>query len=96
MGKQYSIDYLPIPIITKPDLRMKVGFELWKEVYIYAIELNIGIRWVVERTFAWLQKYRRLKMNYERTVSSLETFTIIAAIMVEIMKGLFIVQVSAY
>jgi transposase len=27
-------------------------------------------RWVAERTFAWLMKYRRLRADYENTVSS--------------------------
>jgi transposase len=85
-SKQYRIDYLPIPKTKTPDLTKKVGFDLWKEAYSYTIELNRGIRWAVERTFAWLQKYRRLNMNYERTVSSLETFTIIAGIRMKLRR----------
>jgi putative transposase len=29
-------------------------------------------RWIVERTFAWLMNYRRLVMDYERTIESVE------------------------
>lgn len=27
-------------------------------------------RWIVERTFAWLMRYRRLRSEYETTVAS--------------------------
>ena len=37
-------------------------------------------RWVVERTFAWLGKYRRLSKDYEATCSSAEAFIYIAMI----------------
>lgn len=35
-------------------------------------------RWVVERTFAWLMKYRRLRADYERTCPSSEAFIYVA------------------
>ena len=37
-------------------------------------------RWVVERTFAWLNFYRRLVKDYERTVESSESFLYLANI----------------
>ena len=37
-------------------------------------------RWVVERTFGWLGRYRRLARDYEHTVSSSEAMTYIASI----------------
>jgi putative transposase len=37
-------------------------------------------RWVVERTFAWLGRYRRLSKDYEHTPSSSEAMVKIAAI----------------
>jgi putative transposase len=37
-------------------------------------------RWVVERTFAWLGKYRRLSKDYERTVASSEAAVKVASI----------------
>ena len=40
-------------------------------------------RWVVERTFAWLGRYRRLSKNYEQLPETSETM--IYAAMVHIM-----------
>ena len=37
-------------------------------------------RWVVERTFAWLGRYRRLSKDYEHTTTSSEAMVHIAAI----------------
>ncbi len=37
-------------------------------------------RWVVERTFGWLGRYRRLARDYEHTVSSGEAMTYLASI----------------
>ena len=37
-------------------------------------------RWIVERTFAWLTRYRRHSKDYEKTTASSEAFTYIAMI----------------
>jgi transposase len=37
-------------------------------------------RWVVERSFAWLGKYRRLSKDYERDTTSSEAFVYLASI----------------
>jgi putative transposase len=37
-------------------------------------------RWVVERTFAWLGRYRRLSKDYERDLSSSEAMVYLASI----------------
>ena len=37
-------------------------------------------RWIVERTFAWLARYRRHSKDYEKTTASAEAFTHIAMI----------------
>jgi putative transposase len=40
----------------------------------------LPVRWVVERTFAWLGRYRRLSKDYEHTPGSSEAVVQIAAI----------------
>ena len=37
-------------------------------------------RWIVERTFAWLGRYRRLKSDYERSPKTTEAIIHIAMI----------------
>jgi len=37
-------------------------------------------RWVVERTFGWLMKFRRLSKDYEETVKSSEAWILLAMI----------------
>ena len=37
-------------------------------------------RWVVERTFGWLGRYRRLARDYEHTVSTSEAMTYLASV----------------
>jgi putative transposase len=37
-------------------------------------------RWIVERTFGWLNRFRRLAKDYERTTESSEAFVKIAMI----------------
>jgi len=40
----------------------------------------VAWRWIVERTFGWLNRYRRLSKDYERTESSSEAWVKIASI----------------
>jgi putative transposase len=40
----------------------------------------VARRWVVERTFGWLGRYRRLARDYEHTVASSEALTYVASI----------------
>ena len=37
-------------------------------------------RWIVERTFGWLNRFRRLSKDYERTIESSEAFVKVAMI----------------
>jgi transposase len=62
--KQWLIDWIKqwqsfvLEIIKKPPEQQ--GFEVLPK------------RWIVERFFAWLNTYRRLSKDYERTVTSSE------------------------
>ena len=42
--------------------------------------MTLPIRWTVERTFAWLEKCRRLSWDREKTVLSSEAFIRLAMI----------------
>jgi transposase len=50
-------------------------------------------RWVVERTFAWLGRFRRLARDYERLTQTLEGWHWVAA--VALMLGQFFTTTSA-
>jgi transposase len=39
-------------------------------------------RWVVERTLAWLSKYRRLRVRYERRVDLHEAFVVLGCALI--------------
>ncbi len=41
-------------------------------------------RWVVERTFGWLMRHRRLVRDYERTESSAEAWIYLAMIRIQL------------
>ncbi len=43
--------------------------------------IPISGRWVVERTNAWLENFRRLCRNYERYLSTARTMTYLASIL---------------
>lgn len=45
-------------------------------------------RWVVERTFSWLNGYRRLAKDFEISTSSAENYVMIAHSMVLLNRGL--------
>lgn len=43
-------------------------------------------RWVVERTFAWLMRHRRLVRDYETTESSAEAWIYLAMLRIQIRR----------
>lgn len=43
-------------------------------------------RWVVERTFAWLDNFRRLCRNYEETTESANEMLMVAAVVITLRK----------
>jgi putative transposase len=43
-------------------------------------------RWIVERTFGWWNRYRRLSKDYERTIESSEAFVKIAMIRIMVRR----------
>ena len=58
---------------------MAVGyFKLSSEAMLLVDSRCFGSRWVVERTFGWLMKFRRLSKDYEETVKSSEAWILLA------------------
>jgi len=58
---------------------------LWVIVIVRKLAGQVGFvvqpkRWIVERTFGWLHRYRRLSKDYERTTASSEAFIYVAMI----------------
>lgn len=43
-------------------------------------------RWIVERTFAWLQNFRRLAKDYEKTITMAKAMIIMSAIVITLRK----------
>ena len=57
----------------------------WVGVVVKKLVGQVGFvvqpkRWIVERTFGWLNRFRRLSKDYERTTASSEAFVKIAMI----------------
>ncbi len=67
-------------------LRPRLGVEIVRptaEQKGFAVQPH---RWVVERTFGWLMRHRRLARDYERSLESAEAFIYIAMIRVQIRR----------
>lgn len=72
-------------------LTLEVVYPPWRQLARYAPDLMaagenetglrvIPRRWVVERTFSWLGRYRRLSKDYERLPATAEAFVYLASI----------------
>ena len=58
---------------------MRCTIEIVKRTELHTFKV-LPRRWVVERTFGWLGRYRRLNRDYERQAKSGETFVYLAMI----------------
>ena len=79
------------------DLGYQEPFKLWlKQTFNIATETPqkvpgfqaVRTRWVVERTFAWISRQRRMSRDYERTPESSEAMIYISMIRI-MLKQLF-------
>ncbi len=52
-------------LIEKVKTKFKIGFEVIKRTELHAFKI-LPKRWIVERTFAWIDTNRRNSKNYER------------------------------
>lgn len=70
-------------------IELEIVYPWWRHIKRYFPEMleSLGVekgfqvlprRWVVERTFAWLGRYRRLSKDYERLCATTETLVYIA------------------
>lgn len=57
-----------------------ITLECVKSNYGFSGFVPVGGRWVVERTFSWLQTYRRLMRNYERYLCTAAYMTLFAMV----------------
>ena len=58
---------------------LKTVLEIVKRTELHTFKI-LPKRWIVERTFSWLNKYRRLSKDYEHTTASRLAFVTIAHI----------------
>ena len=68
------------------NLRSKLEVQVVKRPDKLAGFAVLPRRWVVERTFAWLMRHRRLVRDYERTESSAEAWAYIAMIRIQLRR----------
>ena len=59
---------------------MGIVLECVKSNYGTSGFVPVAGRWVVERTFSWLQTYRRLMRNYEQYLCTARYMTLLAMI----------------
>ncbi len=66
--KSYSEKYgKHLEVVKRPQARVRIYNDDWKAESI-PIEKSFQVlprRWVVERTFAWIGRYRRMSKDYE-------------------------------
>lgn len=64
-----------LEIVKRPAGRIRVYNEEWKAEWV-PVERGFTVlprRWVVERTFAWMGRYRRMSKDYEYLAKTSET-----------------------
>ncbi len=69
-----------LEIVKRPLGRIRIYNEEWKAEWI-PIERGFTVlprRWVVERTFAWIGRYRRMSKDYEYLTNTSEAMLYIS------------------
>ena len=68
------------PRVEKDGLKRRHGWRLHITKRRQRAFKVVGLTWIVERTFAWLARNRRLSKDYELKVQTSEAFIDLAAI----------------
>jgi len=68
------------------ELRPKLTVEVVKRADDTSGFAVLPQRWIVERTFGWLMRYRRLVRDYENTETSAEAWVLIAMIRIQLRR----------
>lgn len=69
-----------IEVVKRPSGRVRIYNEKWQAEWV-PIERGFTVlarRWVVERTFAWIGRYRRMSKDYEYLPKTSETMIYIS------------------
>ena len=75
--KRYGID---LEIVKRPPGRRRIYNEHWRAEWL-PIERGFSVlprRWVVERTYAWMGRHRRLSKDYEFLPTTSESYLYLA------------------
>jgi len=90
--EKLGVQYLRLKVVFGDSAYGRTGVPDWvQETFGWMLQTvlrPVGVkgfvvlpkRWIVERTFVWLARYRRHSKDYEKTVESSEAFTYIAMI----------------
>ena len=68
--------YLPLASVTA---ELGLVLQIVPKVAGQSTFVALPKRWIVERTFAWLMRYRRLRADYETVPSSSRGWILVAA-----------------
>lgn len=73
---------IELEVVKRPAGRRRIYNERWQAEWV-PIERKFGVlpkRWVVERTYAWMGRNRRLSRDYEFLPETSETYLYIAMV----------------
>jgi transposase len=71
-----ELDLTPDFVVSATISRQWIGFKSRLELHLKVA----GLTWIVERTFAWIGRYRRMSKDYECRVLTSETLIDLVAI----------------
>jgi len=66
---------IELEVVKRPPGRVRIYNEEWRAEWVKVTRTFIVLprRWVVERTFAWIGRYRRMSKDYEYLPKTSET-----------------------